>query len=176
LTLALVLTPLLLVGLLIALFVPVLVKLLQKCRAQDLSSEWLDNFSVASYYPMEGLLSNEDFSFLSRQPGFDLSLYRKLRRERLHIFKQYLNRAIADFHRLDTTIKLLVASSQEDCSDIASRLVGLRLRFSIAVLQAEMSYRLCLIGFQFLAVRSLIGRMEEMNVQLNALLAARAAA
>jgi hypothetical protein len=175
LTLALVLTPLLLIGLLLCLFVPVMVKLLQKCHVQEISSEWLDNFSVASYYPMEGLLSKQDFTFLSRQPGFDLSLYRKLRRERLQIFKQYLNRAIVDFHRLETMIGLLVASSREDCSDVAQRLVGLRFRFFAAVLQAEMSYRLCLIGFQFLAVRSLISRMEEMSLQLNTL-TARAAA
>jgi len=174
LTLALVLTPVLLVGLLVVLFVPVVVRLLHQCPAQEISPEWLDNFSVASYYPMGALLSDEDFRFLSRQPGFDLSLYRKLRRDRLHIFKQYLNRAISDFNRLHTLIRLLVASSQEDCSDIAWRLVRLRISFLVAVMKAELSYRLCLVGFPFLAVRSLIGRMEDMSTELNRLLAARA--
>ena len=77
----LVLTPLLLIGLLGALAVPVLVKLLRQCPVHDITPEWLENLSIASYYPMEELLSDEDFAFLSRQPGFDLSLYRKLRRE-----------------------------------------------------------------------------------------------
>jgi hypothetical protein len=156
-------------------FVPVLVKLLQRCPAQDITPEWLENFSVASYYPMEELLSDEDFQFLSRQPGFDLSLYRKLRRDRLHIFKQYLNRAIGDFNRLHTAIRTLVATSQEDCSEVAVRLVRLRVTFLGAVLRAELSYRLCLLGFHSLAVRSLIGQLEEMNLQLNLLLAPRAA-
>jgi hypothetical protein len=160
---------------LFALFVPVLVKLLKGSPAQEITSEWLDSFSVASYYPMEELLSDEDFKFLARQPGFDLSLYRKLRRDRLHIFKQYLNRAIADFNRLHTAIRMLVAYSQEDCSEVVARLVRLRIGFFCAVIKAEFSYRLCLVGFRSLAVRSLIGRLEEMNLQLDQVLAPRAA-
>jgi len=58
---------------------------------EEITPEWLENFSTSVYHPMEGLLADEDFRFLSRQPGFDLSLYRKLRRERLRIFRQYLN-------------------------------------------------------------------------------------
>ena len=151
--------------------VPVLVKLLRQCPVHDITPEWLENLSIASYYPMEELLSDEDFAFLSRQPGFDLSLYRKLRRDRLHIFKQYLNRAIGDFNRMHTAIRTLVATSEEDCSDVAGRLVRLRITFLGAVLRAELSYRLCLLGFHSLAVRSLIGQLEEMNSQLNLLLA-----
>lgn len=174
-TSALVLTPLLLVGLISILFVPVLAKLLRKCSARDVTPEWLENFSVASYQPMAVLLNNEDFKFLSQQPGFDLSLYKKLRRERLQIFKQYLNRSISDFNRLHTAVRSILPYVKQDCSDVVSRLVWLKLRFSLAVLKAELSYRLCLIGFHSLAVRSLIGELEAMNLQLSLVSAAHAA-
>ncbi len=107
-TSALVLTPLLLVGLIVLLFVPVLAKLSRKCSAREVTPEWLESFSIASYHPMAGLLNDEDFKFLSQQPGFDLSLYKKLRRERLRIFKQYLNRSIADFNRLHRAVRSIL--------------------------------------------------------------------
>ncbi len=166
-TSALVLTPLLVIGLTLVLFVPVITRLLKKSLPQEITPEWLENFSVASYYPMESLLGDEDFKFLSRQPGFDLSLYRKLRRDRLHIFKQYLNRAIVDFNRLHTAARAVLPYANEDCSDQVSRLIWLKIRFSYSVLKAEWSYRMCFIGFKSLAVRELLCHLEEMNTQLS---------
>ena len=171
----LVLTLLLPMGLCLALAVPVLVQIFQKSSVEEITPEWLDAFSASSYYSMERLLSDEDFTFLSRQPGFDLSLYRKLRRERLGIFKQYLNRSIVDFNRLHTAIRVLLAHSEEDCSDLVSRLVWLKFRFSCTVLRAEFSYRLCLLGFRPMAVRALISHLEEMSSHLSAIAAAQAA-
>ncbi len=173
-TSALVLTPLLLLGLVLALLVPVIVKLLKRRPIQEVTPEWLESFSVASYYPMESLLNDEDFRFLSRQPGFDLSLYRKLRRDRLHIFKQYLDRSIVDFNRLHIAVRAFLPYVEEDCSDIVSRLIWLKFRFSCAVLNAELSYLLCLIGFKSLAVRSLILQLEEMSAQLGVVSAMQA--
>jgi hypothetical protein len=171
----LVVTPLLLVGLCTGLLIPVLARLLRRCPAEDITPEWLESFSVSSYYPMQGLLNDEDFEFLSRQPGFDLSLYRKLRRERLHIFKQYLNRSILDFNRLHMAVRIILPHMKEDCSELVSRLIWLKVRFCCAVLRAEFSYRLCLVGFRCLAVRSLISQLEEMNSQLTLVAASQRA-
>jgi hypothetical protein len=124
---------------------------------------------------MQRLLSEEDFNFLSRQPGFDLSLYRKLRRDRLHIFRQYLNRLIGDFNRLHAVARVLLAGSQEDQSELALRLVWLKLRFSAAVLKTEANYLLCYLGYRSLPARSLISRLEEMNAHVSAIAAAQAA-
>lgn len=124
---------------------------------------------------MRGLLSSEDFAFLSRQPGFDLSLYRKFRRERLHIFRQYLSRLIVDFNRLHTTACVLMAHSDQDRSDLLTRLVRVKLRFTVAVLQTEASYLLCCMGSRTLAVRGLILRLEEMNAHLTAISSAQIA-
>jgi hypothetical protein len=171
---ALVLVPILLFGLFTALLVPVLIRLMRRCAIREIPSDWLENFSVASYYPMEKLLAEEDFKFLSRQPGFDLSLYRKLRRDRLHIFKQYLNRSIVDFNRLHAAVRAILPYIPEDRSDLAGRLIWLKVRFSCAAIRAEISYRLCLLGIGTLAVHSLIAELEDMSTHLNQVAAAQA--
>jgi hypothetical protein len=168
--------PLLLGGLILALFFPMLRWLCRKAAMEEITPEWLESFSVAAYYPMQDLLSDEDFTFLSRQPGFDESLYRKLRRERLHIFRQYLIRLIIDFNRLHSIARMILARSSQDRSESVAKLMKLKFQFSLAVLQADCSYRLCCIGFRFLAARTLIGVLENMSLELAALSESHAAA
>jgi hypothetical protein len=157
----------------LALAFPVLIRLFRGCRLEEVTPEWLDSFSAALYYPMEGLLSNEDFAFLSRQPGFDISLYRKLRRDRLRIFRQYLLRLIRDFNRLHSVARALVAQTTEDHSDLMVKMILLKLRFSVSVLHVEMNYWRCFIRFRPLVVRGLISGLEEMSQQLQSLAQAK---
>ncbi len=166
LTNTLVLVPLITAGVIIVLFAPILYNLVRSYRIEDISPEWLENFSAQSYHSMEGLLAADDFQFLSRQPGFDLSLYRKLRRERLHIFRQYLGCVISDFNKLHTTARFLLAQSQEDRSDLVSRLIWLKAKFSLSVLAAECNYFLCYLGYRSLAARAVVGYLEQMSSQL----------
>jgi hypothetical protein len=159
----------------VAIITPTLSKLFRRCSADEISPEWLERFSARSYYPMDRLLSPEDFSFLSRQPGFDLSLYRKFRRDRLCIFRQYLSRMICDFNRLHLTARLLVANGTQDHSELLTKLIWLKVRFSLAVLQAEFRYFLCCLGVRTLSVRVLILRLEELSAQVGAISAAETA-
>jgi hypothetical protein len=122
---------------------------------------------------MDGLLSDEDFRFLSRQPGFDFPLYRKLRKDRLRIFRQYLNRLIGDFNRLHRVARLFLVESQQDHSVLLGRLVWLRVRFAFSVLRVEAAYLCCRFGFRNMVVGGLIARLDEMSGQLNALAANR---
>ncbi|MGC2660056.1 MAG: hypothetical protein WA324_19020 [Bryobacteraceae bacterium] len=144
---------------------PVLLGLVRGCRAEDITPEWIENFSVSTYSVMEGLLDDRDFDFLSRQSGFDLSLYRKLRKERLSIFSQYLKRLVLDFNRLYFSARVLIAHMPEDQSKAFEGLLMLKVRFSILVLKTQASYLLCLVGLQTLEVRSLLQNLEEMNGQ-----------
>ena len=164
---ALLLTPVVLFGLSLSFALPVLLRLFRKSRVDEITPEWLENFSPASYYPMQGLLSTEDFVFLSRQPGFDFSLYRKLRRERLNIFHGYLRRAITDFNRLHLVARAAIAKAPADSSALLGKLIRLKMKFSLAVLHAEASYLFCCLGFRFLAARAVILRLEEMHAQLS---------
>lgn len=160
----------------LALFLPIVRRLSRKVAVEEITPEWLESFSVAAYYPMQELLSDEDFTFLSRQPGFDESLYRKLRRERLHIFQQYLMRLIVDFNRLHAVARMILARSKQDRSDVVSKLMLLKLQFSVAVFQAETSYMLSRVGFRFLAARKIIAVLENMSLELAALSQAHSAA
>jgi hypothetical protein len=161
------------VGLAVAL--PTLRRLLESSSAEEITQDWLANFSAESYSPMENLLSDEDFDFLSRQPGFDLALYRKLRSERLQIFRMYLHRMIADFNRLHFVARLIVAHALEDQSEILKRLLWLKLRFSVTVLRAEFSYHLCRFGVGSLPARALVARLQDMSAQIGAISVAESA-
>jgi hypothetical protein len=118
---------------------------------------------------MEGLLAADDFNYLFRQPGFDPALYRKLRRERLLIFRQYLNRLVRDFNRLHTTARYLIARNSEDQSAQLTRLIVLKWRFTASVLRADLNYRLCWVGYRSLPVRALIAGLEEIAQEVRVL-------
>jgi len=175
LTALLLFTPLVVLALGVAFLLPRLAKVYTRCEIDEITPEWLEGFSTSYYESMGGLLAAEDFAFLSRQPGFDFSLYRKLRRERLHIFRQYLIRLIRDFNRLHFAARLLVAHRAQDRSEVLSKLLWLKVRFSASVLRAELSYMLCCLGLRSLAVRALILNLEEMHAQLQAISAPKAA-
>lgn len=149
--------------------VPVLRRLYRKPLLDEITPEWLESFSLDRYRSMSSLLSNDDFAFLSRQPGFDLSLYRKLRRERLAIFRQYLDRLIIDFNRLHVTARALVASSPQDSSEIATKLIAVQFQFCKAVLRTELSYRLCRLGLCTVNVQLLLEPLQALSEQLTEL-------
>ena len=118
---------------------------------------------------MHTLFDDDDFAFLSRQPGFDLHLYRKLRKERLRIFRQYLKRVVSDYDRLHKSARLLVAEDHDEHSDVLAELIRLKLIFSWTVLRARSNYLLCCFGYRTLAVRALIVRLEDLSTQLSAI-------
>jgi len=149
----------------VAVLGPVVFRLFQPCSSSEITQEWLEEFTPSSYYPMRRLLSDEDFEFLARQPGFDLSLYRKLKRERLLIFRQYLRRLIVDFNRLYTATRTLISHQEEDHSELALKLMKLRVRFMFSVLSAECSYLLCCMGVKTIVATAMLARLEEMSTE-----------
>jgi hypothetical protein len=169
LTPALVLTAVCLAALILAFIVRIVVKLNRNCSVSETPVDWLTRFSVAHYDPMQVLLAGDDFAFLSRQPGFDLSLYKKLRRERLRIFRQYLNRLITDYNRLHAAARLLLAETRQDQSEAMQRLIWLKFQFGLAVFRAEGNYLLCCLGFRTLGARTLVLRLEQLSQEVIAL-------
>ena len=156
-------------GLGVSATVPVLRRLYRKPLLDEITPEWLESFSLDRYRSMSSLLGDDDFAFLSRQPGFDLSLYKKLRRERLAIFRQYLDRLISDFNRLHVTARALVAQSSEDSSDAATKLIRLQFEFSKAVFRTELSYRLCRLGLSTVDVQLVLNPLQALSEQLTQL-------
>jgi hypothetical protein len=168
LALSLVLPLSVLLSLTLIIAVPVLRRLTKRPSVDEITPEWLENFSLDRYRTMSGLLANDDFAFLSRQPGFDLSLYKKLRRERLQIFRQYFNRLIVDFNRLHLTARALVAQNPQDSSAMAASLFRLQIRFYGAVLRTECAYTLCRLGLCTLNVQRLVEPIQALSEQIGA--------
>lgn len=168
-TSALVISALCAVCLVLVFVARILRKLYRNCSVDELTPEWAENFSVSYYAPMVGLLSDEDFQFLARQPGFDFTLRRKLRRERLAIFRGYLQKLVSDFNRLHLAIRLIIARQPQDHSDIVSQLIWLKIRFSLSLMRVEFSYLLCWLGVRTIHVSSLVCYLEEMSAKMQAL-------
>ena len=169
---ALVLAPIVLFVAILAFLLPVMARLLRQCHLSDVTPEWLESFSSATYRPMEILLAEDDFEFLVRQPGFEASLCKKLRRERIWIFRQYLDRLIADFNRLHVYARCLITQGHVDQSHLLGQLVWLRMRFSFTVLRVEVSLLFAYVGCKPRVVSQAIARLDEMNGYLHALAAA----
>jgi hypothetical protein len=153
LSFALVLAPIALFLAVLLFLLPVMARLLRQCHLSDVTPEWLESFSPTTYQAMEILLAEEDFEFLVRQPGFEASLCKKLRRERIWIFRQYLNRLIGDFNRLHVYARYLITQSHIDQSNLLGRLV------------------FAYVGGKPRVVSQAIARLDEMNGYLHALAA-----
>lgn len=143
-------------------------RIFQKTALSEITPQWLEEFSPDRYRCMASLLSSDDFVFLSRQPGFDLSLYRKLRRERLAIFRQYLDRLVLDFGRLHLAARVLAAQNSEDSSEMAAKLFRLQWCFNVALLQTECEFALCRLGIAAVHVQRLIVPLRRLSEDLPA--------
>jgi hypothetical protein len=142
--------------------VPTMRRLFLKPAIGVITPEWLEEFSPDRYRSMANLLANDDFSFLMRQPGFELKLYRKLRRERLAIFRQYLDRLVMDFKRLHKTARILAAETP-DSSENAKMLFKLQWQFNLALLRTEFEYSLCRYGLAAVHVQRLIEPLRSLS-------------
>jgi hypothetical protein len=160
---ALALAPVLILFPVLAFLVPVLIRLLRHSQPCELTVEWFENFQVSTYAPMRGLLDQDDFQFLSRQPGFDPSLYRKLRRDRLRIFREYLNRLVVDYNRLHTLASFVVSQSKEDQSKLFAQLLSLRFHFWVSTMRVELSYLFCHLGARSVSTGRILQQMEEIS-------------
>lgn len=152
-----------------ALFVPVLRRLFRESHLEEVTPEWLEEFSASRYRPMERLLSSEDFDFLASQPGFEPQIAKKLRNERKVIFRSYFNSLIQDFNRLHITARAVIAHSKTDQSHAAAQLMRLRFAFSLAVLRTEVSFALYRMGVGSMNSRAVVAYLEEMSAQVHSL-------
>ncbi len=82
-------------------------RMLFRDRVPDFDPDWLENFSVSKYRPMERLLSEEYFEFLVSQEGYEPKIGKRLRSERRRIFRGYLRSIRRDFQRLEVPLTRL---------------------------------------------------------------------
>jgi hypothetical protein len=127
------------------------------------SLDWLDQFSAASYQPMLRVLDYQDYRFLASQPGYEPSIARRLRRQRIGIFQAYLGRMISDFHRLLNATRYIMVCSPGNQSAFAGALLRFRLRFYASVVAVEGRVLLHILGAGRVDARRLLANLERMQ-------------
>jgi len=134
--------------------------------------EWLEDFSASAYRPMERLLDNRDYTFLAAQAGFEPSIARRLRRERVGIFHSYLAEMIRDFHRLMLAARVVSVFASEDQSAFIATLWRVRWSFYASVVAVEIHVALHWLGIGTVDVQGLLASMHRMELDTMRLLPA----
>src|SRR2546421_261833 len=83
------------------------------------SREWIEEIAADRYRPMMRILDHGEFEFLRLQPGMTSRQIVRIRIQRCRIFRGYLRLLDADFRRVCGALKLVIAESGEDRSDLA---------------------------------------------------------
>ena len=96
-----------------------------------LTAESLDEFSTDRYSPMLGLLTPQ--------------IPTKLRKQRCHLFQQFLRQMDNDFRRICTGLKLILVQSEQDRPDLAWGV--LRKEMTFAHLRMKVQFKL--IGYRY---------------------------
>ncbi len=119
--------------------------------------QWLEEFSLERYRPLERLFDPADLEFLASQPGYTALLGRKLASARRAATRLYLTELTVDFNRLVRTGREMMAASQVDRPDLASTLFRQWISFHFRILALRFRLRLAPLG---LAPRRPAGLLE----------------
>jgi hypothetical protein len=122
------------------------------------------------YRPMERLLQEEDFRFLSSQPGFSARLGRRFRSQRRRVFRAYLRSLSMDFGRVSKACQILVIHAAEDRGDLAKGIIRQRVLFALGLVAVEGRLLLHAAGVGTVDVRGLVESLETMQAQIQILL------
>jgi hypothetical protein len=136
--------------------------------------EWMETLSVERYRPMLRLLNEEDLSFLESQPGFNPAMAGRLRRQRFHIFRGYLQSLESDFQRICSATKLIMLNSQSDRPDLAATLIRAQAAFAWGLVEVEFRLALYRLGVASVDVTSLVKLFDGMQIELRNLVPASA--
>jgi len=146
-------------------------KLASANQKPALPADW-DSVHVASRYkPMQRLLDPADYRFLASQSGCGRGLARRVRSNRVSIFRRYARCLGRDFSRASLALKMLMVHAPIDRSALAGLLFKQRLLFSMNMVSIEMRLTLHSFGWSTpnIDVRNLVEALDAMRTQLSAL-------
>jgi len=132
-------------------------------------------FSIRRYQPMEHLLSEDDFAFLSSQPGYTPEIGARWKRERRHILRLYLGEMRRDFQRLHTEARVMAANANAESAELVGTLMRQQITFWRGMAGLEVRLALRRAGIGRVDVRPLLELLEAMRADLARLNAPQAA-
>jgi hypothetical protein len=133
------------------------------------TTSWIEELSVGRYRPMMRLLDEADFQFLAAQPGMTRQEIRRLRRERLQIFRDYLRDLNTDFACVCLAIKLVLLQSKIDRPDLALALVRNQIVFAGRMLAVRAQLLGSAVGLPRVQTEALLRLFDGMQVELRTL-------
>jgi|SRR5579863_9316030 len=135
------------------------------------SEDWENIFAPSRYKPMDRLLDPADYRFLESQGVCDRGLTRRVRANRVRIFRGYARCLARDFTRVSSAIRMFMIQAPADRSALAGLILKQRLLFSTNMLSLQ--FRLTLHSFGWSAptvdVRNLVEALDTMRIQLRSL-------
>jgi len=140
-------------------------------RSEALSGDLEHIFTPSRYRPMERLLDPADQEFLASQPSYRRRMGRRLRANRIAIFRGYARCLGKDFARVSGALKTFMVHASVDRSALAGLLLKQRLLFNYSMMSLQFKLALHSLGWSAptVDVRELIGAMDAMCAQLRAL-------
>lgn len=119
--------------------------------------------------PARRLLSQEDFEYLAKQPGFRPELARKLRADRARFFRLYLNQMSREFGRLHHTLRQLTLQAGMDRPEISRALLEQQVLFGAHMAKARVNLAFFQFGVKPVEVHHLVEMLDGMQRQVNQL-------
>jgi len=153
--------------LLIAGFGVLFTKLLSSRR--DSFSAQEEPFSPECYRPMERLLDEADGKFISSHSACTRQVKKTFRRQRISIFRAYLQLLSKDFHRVCKALKLYMAVCKTDRSDLASVVLKEQFRFAASMIYVEFTLLVFATGWSGLDASRLISAVDAMRERMQSL-------
>jgi hypothetical protein len=131
-------------------------------------------FLASRYKPMDRLLDPLDYRFLQSQAGHSRRIVRRLRGQRVDIFRGYVRCLARDFSRVSSALKLVMVHSSVDCSALEGLLLKQRMLFSMHMMSIEASLALYSFGLSVptVDVQRLVDALDALRIQVQVLAAA----
>jgi hypothetical protein len=98
-----------------------------RSRTSAMPADWDSIFSPSRYKPMERLLDPTDYRFLESQPAFNRKMARRVRSNRINMFRGYARCLARDYSRVSAAVRILMVHAPVDRSALAGPSVVLTL-------------------------------------------------
>ena len=154
----------------------VLFRGLATSRSQAPTPEWVESLSPQRYRPMERLLGERDEEFVRSFPGVSRAVARQFRSERRRIFRTYLQSLSRDFSRVCAGLRAVVATAEEDRSDLAILVARQQFAFRFALVKVEVRLMMHAAGLGPVDTTQLLACFDSLRLELRQLTAVSAGA
>ncbi len=118
------------------------------------------------FRPMRRLLAEDDFVFLSTQPGYRPEIAANLRTRRIAVYRRYVALLGAEFSRLHKALRLMTLYAERDRAEASRILVEQRILFTYRMMQVQARLLFFRFGVKPLDVSPLVATIDSMRASL----------